>query len=498
MVSDSGSNYAPINEEGRYKVRLPFDLYEPGKQASTPSRQGKASHWIRLAEPFAGNDKGDQAFGMHFPLREGTEVLLSFVEGDIDRPVIISAVYNAKNRNPVTSGNASRHILRTQAGNRMEIDDDKSNPSIGFATPNMDSLLTISKDGFNVTTKQKAFKTTLNDTFDFGYGSSVKVTVGADFGVFAGIKTSVNLISSTSVNVGMSLGASLGGKLDFNKTYGFVSSDFSGSSEKTLKLQGGMNQVLSSYYNKVKRLMLLTAISTPGTEVGSFLGTTSLDPDNNLSSTGATIAGWAIAGSSALLGTGTFLVGLGRSLHAARKKEKETFYTSTLELDTKGAKLGVCSPITDDSKCELKVYEPISGKESSIVVTKQGQNIQLTNRKDALLHMDDGDTITLAIANAPTMLPIYSQMILTKSKGAELTVNDTGGLDIGDQKVKLEHVSGSGVSLGAQGVELKSDETAESTIKVTPAGIKMKFSGMGKIEGEGALKMNAEGMVMIG
>jgi type VI secretion system secreted protein VgrG len=102
---------APIDEHGRYKVLLPWDLYgQPG---------GRASRWIRMAQPHAGD-----GYGMHFPLHIGTEVLLAHVGGDPDRPVIVGSVPNPDTRSPVTRENATHNVLRTRTGILVELDDD--------------------------------------------------------------------------------------------------------------------------------------------------------------------------------------------------------------------------------------------------------------------------------------------------------------------------------------------------------------------------------------
>ncbi|MBI5896571.1 MAG: type VI secretion system tip protein VgrG [Desulfobacterales bacterium] len=75
-IDAAGSGqYAELDEHGRYKVILPFDL--------SGRKDGKASAWVRMMQPYAG-----QGMGFHAPLHKGTEVLLSFIEGDPDRPVI--------------------------------------------------------------------------------------------------------------------------------------------------------------------------------------------------------------------------------------------------------------------------------------------------------------------------------------------------------------------------------------------------------------------------
>lgn len=102
---------APIDRYGRYKVLLPFDL------AGRPG--GKASRWIRLAQPASG-----PGYGIHFPLHIGAEVAISHVDGDPDRPVIVASPPNAKTLTPVTDANATQSKIRTQTGIRITFDDD--------------------------------------------------------------------------------------------------------------------------------------------------------------------------------------------------------------------------------------------------------------------------------------------------------------------------------------------------------------------------------------
>ncbi|MFW6284629.1 MAG: type VI secretion system Vgr family protein, partial [Desulfosalsimonas sp.] len=52
--------YAELNENGCYKVKLPFDRAD--------RQGGKASAWIRMMQPYAGSN-----YGIHFPLHKGAE-----------------------------------------------------------------------------------------------------------------------------------------------------------------------------------------------------------------------------------------------------------------------------------------------------------------------------------------------------------------------------------------------------------------------------------------
>jgi Uncharacterized protein conserved in bacteria len=79
---------------------------------------------VRMVFPFAG--KKGEASGMHLPLVDGTEVLLEFLEGDPDRPVIMGSLYNASVSTPVSAGNNSEHIIYTPQDNRIcLVDGDK-------------------------------------------------------------------------------------------------------------------------------------------------------------------------------------------------------------------------------------------------------------------------------------------------------------------------------------------------------------------------------------
>jgi len=122
--------YAEIDDQGRYKVILPFDM--SGREG------GKASRWIRMAQPYAGAD-----FGMHFPLHKGTEVLLTFVDGDPDRPIIAAAVPNPETKTPVTSENQTQCVIRTGGGNQIHMEDQDGSQLIRIQSPTANSFVRI-------------------------------------------------------------------------------------------------------------------------------------------------------------------------------------------------------------------------------------------------------------------------------------------------------------------------------------------------------------------
>jgi len=104
---------------GRIKVQFPWD------------RQGKkddqSSTWIRVAQASA-----DKGFGALVLPRVGQEVVVTYLNGDPQRPLVTGCVYNGENAPPVTlPGEQTQTVWRTrsskqgQAGNELRLEDRK-------------------------------------------------------------------------------------------------------------------------------------------------------------------------------------------------------------------------------------------------------------------------------------------------------------------------------------------------------------------------------------
>ncbi len=99
---------------GRIKVQFHWDRH--GKIGKPEN----SSCWIRVSQVWAGKEWG----GLHIP-RVGQEVIVSFLEGDPDQPIVTGRVYNEDNK-PVYSPLDSNH---TQSGikSRSTPDGNKEN-----------------------------------------------------------------------------------------------------------------------------------------------------------------------------------------------------------------------------------------------------------------------------------------------------------------------------------------------------------------------------------
>jgi len=87
MVVGPGGDEIYTDKYGRVKVQFHWDRY--GKQDQN------SSCWIRVSSPWAGKAWG----GISIP-RIGQEVVVDFLEGDPDQPIIIGRVYNAEQMPP--------------------------------------------------------------------------------------------------------------------------------------------------------------------------------------------------------------------------------------------------------------------------------------------------------------------------------------------------------------------------------------------------------------
>jgi len=125
---DVESEYAQLDEHGRYLVKLGFDEGE--------GRGSHASARIRMMQPHAGSPGG-----MHFPLRKGTEVIVTFLGGDPDRPLIVGAAPNAVTPSTVTADNATKNIIHTGGNNRIVIEDAAGKQHIHLRTPHKNTYL---------------------------------------------------------------------------------------------------------------------------------------------------------------------------------------------------------------------------------------------------------------------------------------------------------------------------------------------------------------------
>jgi type VI secretion system secreted protein VgrG len=109
-VVGPGSDPIHFDEMGRVKVQFHWD------------REGRndenSSCWVRVSDGYAG-----QNHGIQFPPLVGDEVIVSFLEGDPDRPLITGRVYNGTNLPYLDPQKSIQNIMFTPYDHTLLFDD---------------------------------------------------------------------------------------------------------------------------------------------------------------------------------------------------------------------------------------------------------------------------------------------------------------------------------------------------------------------------------------
>ncbi|ELI1811971.1 type VI secretion system tip protein VgrG [Vibrio fluvialis] len=111
------------DEHGRVKLHFPWDRYSNGDEHS--------SCWVRVSQGWAGSQ-----YGMIAIPRIGHEVIVSFLNGDPDQPIVTGRTYHATNTAPYTlPDNKTKTVLRTethqgQGYNELSLEDQAGSEQI--------------------------------------------------------------------------------------------------------------------------------------------------------------------------------------------------------------------------------------------------------------------------------------------------------------------------------------------------------------------------------
>lgn len=190
----SDGKYAELDDQGRYKVKFPFD--------HSDKKDGKASRYVRMAQPYG----GDQ-MGMHFPLHKGTEVLITHVNGDPDRPVISAAVPNPATASLVKGENQTQSVIRTGGKNALVLEDTDGAEEFNL-NATRDHLFEIGHD--SVITVANSAEESVGVNHSQTIGANDSQTVGADRTVAVGANLNQTIGANEVVLIGVSSTETIG------------------------------------------------------------------------------------------------------------------------------------------------------------------------------------------------------------------------------------------------------------------------------------------------
>lgn len=182
VVVGASGNEIETDKHGRVKVQFPWDREGENNENS--------SCWVRVSQPWAG-----KKMGLWMLPRIGHEVVVSFIDGDPDRPLVTGSLHNDLNTPPYdlptqahTSGWVSHSTKEGAADalNELRFCDDKDNEHIWFQAQKA-FYRHVKGDTFdhlemNETRKVvKAVKEVVGEEWSLNVGKDVMHDFGKDF-----------------------------------------------------------------------------------------------------------------------------------------------------------------------------------------------------------------------------------------------------------------------------------------------------------------------------
>lgn len=215
---------------GRIKVQFHWEQFDPPNVAEERAKRC----WVRVAHDWAG-----KTWGTFFVPRIGQEVIVSFIEGDPDRPLVTGCVYNANTMPPYAlPDNAALSTLKsnsTKGGggyNEMRFNDQKGSEQLFFhaqkehetwvihdmlANVGHDRHLKVTNDEYRSVGGARHDRVSGDENAQVDGVASLKVgqklqqKVGTDWAIDAGMNVHIKAGMNVVIEAGVSITLKAGG-----------------------------------------------------------------------------------------------------------------------------------------------------------------------------------------------------------------------------------------------------------------------------------------------
>ncbi len=179
---------------GRVCVRFRWLVDDQGHAPSpTTMTDEDSTCWLPVAQPWAG-----PGYGAQFIPRVGTEVLVGFLGGHGERPVVVGALHTEENPVPwsmpganTKTGIRSRSTPKGEGWSEISIDDEKGH-----------ELLYVRAEQDAETLVQHDKKTTIGHDARTSIGRDAALTVGHDHDVSVGRRQNIQVAERLELRVG--------------------------------------------------------------------------------------------------------------------------------------------------------------------------------------------------------------------------------------------------------------------------------------------------------
>jgi len=233
VVGPSGEEIYP-DKYGRVKVQFFWDRL--GK------KDENSSCWVRVSQPWAGKNWG----AINIP-RIGQEVIVEFLEGDPDRPIITGRVYNADQMPPYAlPDNMTRTTFMTRSSkgggssnyNELRFEDKKGSEQI-FMNAEKDMDLRVENDMREFIGQDRSLIVTRDQKEKVGGEQDVQIAKDQNESV--GGDASLNVTGNQNVQVGQTMSLQVGQNLQEKS-----GQNYAHEAGMEIHLKAGMNVVIEA------------------------------------------------------------------------------------------------------------------------------------------------------------------------------------------------------------------------------------------------------------
>ncbi|WP_122877096.1 type VI secretion system Vgr family protein, partial [Burkholderia pseudomallei] len=265
---------------GRIRVHFHWDRYK--------TTEADASCWIRVSQAWAG-----KGWGVIAMPRVGQEVLVTYVDGDLDRPLVTGIVYNGENPTPYDlpkdiryTGLVSRSIKRAggyQNASQITFDDQRGAERV-MIHAERDMQQTVERN--SSTSIAQDLNLSVKGTSTSVVGISISFT-GISVS-FTGVDTSFKGVSTSFTGVSTSLTGSSNSVTGVSNSMTGISSSWTDVSMSTTGQSQSITGVSLSYTG-TSNSMTGTSTSVTGTST-SITGTSMSNTGSSTSITGTSMS----------------------------------------------------------------------------------------------------------------------------------------------------------------------------------------------------------------
>jgi type VI secretion system secreted protein VgrG len=222
------------DEHGRVKVQFHWDR--------RGERNDRSSTWIRVSNAWAGT-----GFGAMFLPRVGHEVVVDFLDGDPDRPIVVGRVYHGTNVPPHgLPANKTKSTIKSlsspdgEEGNELSFEDKKDEEQV-YLHAKKDLVTAVENDRTQTVGNDDSLEVTANRTVTVGADESADVTGNRTATVGGDESLTVEGDATFTMNKKLTVAVTEDAEVEYAQNYSLTvgqDAEESVTGKKTIEVQG--------------------------------------------------------------------------------------------------------------------------------------------------------------------------------------------------------------------------------------------------------------------